>query len=246
MGMQSIKNSFISEITQSATIAVGASVVLQLGINNHQKIATNHPNATLRMGAGLPGTVGVRAIQLAPTHHQIQNILSNNRDILFELYLTELIQHWFDFLGDVYKKAISDNLSGATQYSIPVVKIKVNFALTGSSLNQSLVDSACGDFSFLSAPDKLKTVRKILRVDLASVVNDVALIKENIQVRNILQHRGGIISSGDLADLGVTSITEDHGNSTKAIVAGQKVTRTGFDIENLVNSLTTVSSTLIP
>lgn len=244
--MQSIRNGFISEITDKATIAVGASVVLQLGINNHQQIATSHPNATLHMGAGPPGTPGVRAIQLAPTHQQIQNILSNNRNVLFELYLTELIQRWFDFLGDIYKKAINDNLSGAAQYSIPGAKIKVDFTLLGSGLNQSLLDSACGDFDFLSAPDKLKTVRRTLGVDLSPVASDVTLLKENIQVRNILQHRRGIVSSGDLTDLGVASITEDHGNSTKAIVAGQKVTRTGFDIENLANSMVAVSNILIP
>ena len=238
--MQSIRNHFISEITQTATIAVGASVVLQIGINNHQQIASSHPNATLHMGAGPPGTPGVRAIQLAPTHQQIQAILSNNRNVLFELYLTEIIQHWFDFLGDIYKKAISDNLSGAAQYSIPATKIKVDFTSAGPGLNHSLLASACGDFDFLSAPDKLKTIRKTLGVDLSSVANDVALVKENIQVRNILQHRGGIVSAEDLSDLGVASITEDHGNSTNAVVAGQKVTRTGFDIENLANSLTRV------
>jgi hypothetical protein len=200
----------------------------------------------LFMGAGPPETP-IRTIQLAPTHQQIQDILSNNRNILFELYLTELIQHWFDFLGAIYKKAITDNLSGAAnKYEIPKTKIKVDFNLRDSILKQSLIDSASGDFDFLRASEKLKTVEKILGIDLSSVAKDKELIRENIQIRNILQHRGGIVSAEDLHDLGITSIKEDHGNSTKAIIADHKVTRTGFDIENLANSFIKVSNTLIP
>ena len=242
--MQIIKNEFIIKITQSAKNAVGSSIVLQIGINGHQQIASTHPNATLRMEAGSPV---VRKINLAPTHQQIQNILTNNRNILFELYLTELVQYWLDFLDNIYRKALQDNLSGATKYSIPLTKCNVNFTLTGQmNLSQSLIDSACNDFNFLAASHKLKTVKKLLGINLLLVANHETVIKTNIQVRNILQHRKGIVCSSDLKKLNVRFITEDHGDTISNIAAKDKITRTGFDIENFVHSLIIIAKTLIP
>lgn len=244
--MHTIKDGFINKVTQAATNAVGASVVLQLGISNHQQYSTQYPNATVHMGAGPPGTPGVRAIKFSPTHQQVQNTLQNNRDILFELFLTEIIQYWFDFLLDIYQEALNQNASGAANYPVPSAKTKIDLSLTGASLIQNIEESACKDFDFLAAPEKIRIIKTLLGVNLSSVTNDVEILKVNVQVRNILQHRNGIVNTKDLSDLGVASINEDHGNSVNSVSAGQRITRTGFDIENLVDSLIKIANTLIP
>jgi hypothetical protein len=61
-----------------------------------------------------------------------------------------------------------------------------------------------------------------------------------------LQHVSGLVSLEDLSDLGMGSIIEDHGNNTVAKAAGQRVTRTAFDIENLTDALVDIANALIP
>lgn len=117
---------------------------------------------------------------------------------------------------------------------------------TGSALIDNIEASACKNFDFLAAPEKLKIIKTLLGVSLNAISNDTTILKTNIQVRNILQHRNGTVDAKDLSDLGVSSIEKDHGNSTSAILAGQKITRTCFDIENLVDSLINIAKTLVP
>ena len=244
--MRQIKNDFIEKITQSAKISVGTSVVLNFGINNHQQYALSYPDATIHIGAGPPDVDGVRKIMFSPTHQQIQSFLTNNRNILFELYLTEIIQYYFEFLGNLYKKAIIDNISGNSSYPISPQKTTVDFTLSETDFNNSIISSACIDFDFLPASKKFSLVRNIFEVESSDIESELALIKTNIQVRNILQHHKGVVKAKDLEQLGVQSIIEDHGNEIKHIAANERITRTGFDIENLVNALIKVSHTLIP
>ena len=187
-----------------------------------------------------------RTIKYASTHQETQSILQSNPNILFELFLTEIIQYWFDFLLAIYTEVLEANLLNNSNYPIPDTKLKVNLSLSGVNLSQNIKDTACKDFGFLNASEELKIIKKALGVNLSTIPSDVALLKTNIQVRNILQHRNGIVNQKDLSDLGAASIDEDHGDSQKSIVAGQKITRTPFDIENLTDSLINIAKTLIP
>lgn len=127
-----------------------------------------------------------------------------------------------------------------------ITKIKVNLSLSGRQLNQHIIESACKDLDFLNARSKLKTIEKTLGKDLTGIISQRQLLLVNVKVSNILQHAVGIISNEDLTDLGIASITEDHGDPIVSIFARQKVTRTAFDIENLTDALIQIANTLIP
>lgn len=244
--MKAIRDKFINKLIGTTTDAIGAYCILQFGINSHQPIAAQAPAATLHVGAGDPGVPGVRAVKYTPTHDQTQKKLSNHREIILELYLSQIVQEWFYFLAEVYEKAIDENLNNSAGYPIPHAKIKIDLSLSSVQLNQQIKESACKDFDFLNAKDKLKTIEKILSKNLLSFVSQKKLLLVNIKVRNILQHAAGMVSADDLADLGVASITEDHGDKTVTIGAGQRVSRTAFDIENFTNALIDIAKALIP
>lgn len=244
--MQIIRDDFLNKIATTASNAVGASVVLQLGINNHKATAQQYPNAQLLVGDGPPGQSGTRSVQFAPTHQYIQNQLQQNRNVLYELYLTEIIQHWFDFLSDIYRKAVCDTLRCNANYALPKIQVRIDFNEASSNINSHIEEIASNNFDFLSADEKLKVIRKTLSINLTAIQSDINLIRINVKVRNILQHNLGVVSSDDLSELGVSSIDVDEGNSIKSIIADQKITRTAFDIENLVTSLATVVKTLVP
>lgn len=224
---------------------MGAYVVFQLGIQQHQSLSNTYPNSPISVALGHPNNPG-RKIKYAPTHQEIQSMLQSNPNILLELFLTEIIQYWFDFLLAIYTEVLEANLLSNSNYPIPDTKLKVNLSLSGVNLSQNIKDTACKDFDFLKASEKLKIIKEALDVNLLTIPSDIALLKTNIQVRNILQHRNAIVNQKDLSDLGTASIDEDHGNSQKSIVAGQKITRTPFDLENLTDSLINIAKTLIP
>lgn len=244
--MHAIRDAFVRSIGTTMSNAVGTSVVLNLGINAHKSSAQQTPNAQLLVGAGPPGQAGSRAVQFAPTHGNIQTLLQSNRNVLYELYLTELIQHWFDFLGELYKNAVDQKLSCNAPYSIPKIKVLLDFDKASTNLRAHILETACEKFDFLAADDKLRVVQKSLKVDLTNVQTDVRQIKVNIAVRNILQHNLGIVSTDHLQALDARSIEVDQGNGKVQITTGQRVPRSAFDLENLVFSFAKVASALVP
>jgi hypothetical protein len=133
-----IRDKFVDKVRAIASDSVGSFVVLQMGVKQHQQHAALHPNATIQVGAGAPDTPRVRAVKYAPTHGQIQTSLSNNRNLILELHVAKLVQAWFDFLSDVYEKAIDDNLNHSQGYSIPASKFKVDLSLSGSQFKQQI------------------------------------------------------------------------------------------------------------
>ena len=244
--MINIRDKFINKLKAIASDSIGSFVILQIGIKEHQKIAKLHPNSKIHVGAGAPGATGVRSVKYAPTHGGIQTTLTNNGNMVFELFLAELVQTWFDFLADIYEKALLDSLNGIQSYSIPASKTKVNFSLSGPLLTQQIKEAACKDFDFLPAKEKLKTIKDTLGENLSGQSAQLDTIKINIKVRNILQHSNRVVSTEDLSDLGASGIEEDHGNSTNVVTAGQKISRTSYDIENFVDAMVDVAYVLIP
>lgn len=86
--MQTIRDDFIQKLKGSIADAIGVYCILQMGISAQQQLEAQYPAATLRAGAGNSGIPGVRAVKYAPTHAQIQEKLSNNRELILELYLS--------------------------------------------------------------------------------------------------------------------------------------------------------------
>lgn len=244
--MQIIRDDFIKRIQTTAASAIGVSVVLQLGIIKHLNFTLQNPDAQLLVGIGEPDNQDARVVQFAPTHQEIQSKLRGNRDIIYGLYLTELVQYWFDFLSSIYRKVVNEKLNGRAHYRIPIVQLKIDFDKASNNATEHIEEVACKNFYFLESSEKLKVVKKILDVNLEPVENDIKNIKANILVRNIFQHKFGIVSSDDLSRLGASNIEVDEGNNIKNVQAGEKITRTAFDIEKFVLSLINVAKTLIP
>jgi hypothetical protein len=222
--MLNIRDEFVRKISDKASYSIGVYAVLLQGLPYQQSLATIAPDAPIVVAAGPPDTPGVRMIKYAPTHSQAYKIVAENSYKIFEAFLAELVQIWFDFLADIYEQAIDDNLKGVQNHPIPKSEIKVDFSLSGSELTQQLKESARKDFDFLPANKKLEIIRKALQKDLSG--KEVQLIKTSIKIRNMLQHGNGIVSPEDLKDLGVSAIQEDHGHVIQDVLVSKKVSVT--------------------
>lgn len=239
--MKDIRDEFIYKIKSSIKSAIGAHIALQQGIQAHQSSNQSDPNARLILG--LPPS---RIVKYAPTNSFIQDELLKNRTIILELYLTEIIQHWFDFLCDIYDVALQKNLSGSSSYEFPVENIQVDLSLPITDYPEKIRSAALRNFDFLPACKKIKSIRKILKINNDALISSYQVVRLNIEIRNILQHKLGVVDEKILKDLGVSSIPEDHGDYIKQIGAGQKVTRTVFDLEKLVDAMVEIAKVLIP
>ena len=244
--MQSIRTNFQTKIETTLSNAVGTSVVLQIGVHHHAVHAKRTPNARLFVGVGPPGEAGSRAVQAAPTHRAIHQLLKQNGNILYELHLAELVQHWFDFLSDLYQKIISEKLRRSANYTPPKTKIHFDFDDASNDVITHIEEMTQKEFDFLNADEKLKAIRKSLNVDLSSYTQDEMTIRANVKIRNISQHGLGIVDASDLRKLGISSFQVDQGGAIDQVGVGQRITRTAFDLENLVGAMTNISGALVP
>ncbi|ENM5859937.1 hypothetical protein NTE23_003891, partial [Vibrio mimicus] len=186
-----------------------------------------------------------RMISYSPKHIEIQQKPGEKPNVVLELYLTEIIQHWYDFLEDVYKKALTDNYYNNCGYQLSSQKILLDFNSKDNQLYDDIISKSVLDFNFLPAKEKLRILKKLFNADFSDCESELDNLKENIQVRNILQHRLGFIEVKDISDLDGTKIKEDHGDKIVEKSAGQRVSRTVFDLENLVLDLKKISANLV-
>ncbi|ELP6989649.1 hypothetical protein [Vibrio sp. 99-70-13A1] len=242
--MRNIKTNFVDKIETSITEALGFHTLIRFGQMKHAEQIGVNLNARAMFGVGHPSNPQ-RTVSYAPKHIDIQRKVDDKPNVVLELYLTEIIQHWFDFLADLYQKALEENYFNSGSYAIPPSKVKLDLTLKDNDLYNSIIGSCVRDFDFLQAKEKLKQIKRTLAADLSGLQADEHLINENIQIRNILQHRLGKVSSKDLSDLGISSFSQDQGDSINQISAGARITRTVYDLEKLVISLKRVADKLV-
>jgi len=188
--MKGIKENFISKITYSAKKSTGLSLVLKLGTELCKKNPATNPEDKLVIGAGHPDDKNSRLVKYSLTYEENDILLNRSRDILFELFLTEIIQHWFTFLLEIYENALLENLRGGNKYPIKVSRLTLDLSKERDELIENIHENACRNFDFIKADEKLKTVKNLLNVNLVQIENDIKILKSNIKIRNILQHTG--------------------------------------------------------
>lgn len=236
--MKTIVEQFISKLNDTASEAYGVYFVIKQGIMAHKQLEKIDPHAKVMIYANNPSVPG-RHIKQTTTIRSIYSKLSQNERLIFEIYLSKIIQLWFDFLEDLYKYALTNNLYHKGRYSVPTEKLKIDLSISSEEIKKEIIDKAVENFSFLSAKEKLSRIKKIYNMKTELHDNkDINLININIQIRNIIQHNMGIIQKSDLDILGVNEIEEDEGISKKVLKKeGDKILRTPFDIENLVEAM---------
>lgn len=244
--MQLIRDDFHASIRTEIEVALGLYFVLNVGRVQYAQIANSYPNSRAFVGSGNPIS-NPRTIAFAPTHSFVSNTLAAQPNLVFEGFHASIVQHWFDFLLKVYTFCAGEAISGVRHRNIPDIDIAYNFERApGVSLETSLVIACREAFDFKQADEKLRVVRTALGVDLQGVQSEVRVIKENIIIRNMIQHNKGIIRDEDLRRLGANSISCDEGNAVIQKVAGDRVQRTAYDLEACVTAMMTVSSVLVP
>ncbi len=245
--MYQTKVEFVDSIGSIACEAFGLFVILEWGLTDHLTTVAENPNARMMIGVGFPEEKK-RIIKYIPTHKEVHDKLYNNREVIFERYISVIVQKWYDFLAKIYKNALVSNIEGNTQYSIPSEKLKIDLSKKSNLILENVIESAVKNYDFLNSDEKLSVIKKTFNVDNArwdASRNDLDVIKENVLIRNIFQHNHGIIKAEDLQHLGKEYFEEDYGDSKKKKTVGMKIIRTPFDIENCVDSMIRAANMII-
>lgn len=242
--MEIICNAFINKVETTTRLGIGSSFVILLGHHQHKQIAKS-PHSKILTGSGHPDDQNKRVIKYSPTHKELVELIESNEDLLLELFLTELIQHWFDYLADLYQEIVKSCLRGEKKYKLSKVQPKIDFSeLSNSNLEQILIHSSVQSFNFQSAQKKIDIIEKALSVDLSHLSNEKNNIKKFIVVRNIFQHSLGYVRCDDLDMLGKSSIHLDDGQSQKCFNAGDRLKLSAFDMETCADSLIAIAKAL--
>ena len=163
-----------------------------------------------------------------------------------ELVLSELVQHWSDYLLELYKEIIKKSLRGEGGYKIPKLQPKIDaIKISSTNLELVLIDACLESFDFESSQNKLPIIKKALDADLSGVSDDIANIKKFIIVRNICQHNLGIVRVDDITLLGLANISLDAGNSTRHFKVGDRLELSPFDIEACADSIIAIAQALV-
>jgi len=245
--MYKIKVDFVDAISAIACEAFGLFVIVEWGLTGHMPTALKTPDARMMIGVGFPEEMK-RVVKYIPTHKEVHDKLYNNREVIFERYLSVIVQQWYDFLTAIYKNALESNIKGKTHYSIPTEKLRIDLSKDSNLIIDNVIDSAIKNYDFLNSDEKLLVIKKTLSIDNTrwdASRNDLNVIKENILIRNIFQHNHGIIKSEDLQHIGKEYLEEDYGNEKKKKIVGMKIKRTPFDIENCVDSMIKAANMII-
>lgn len=244
--MKTICNSFVNRIKNTTKLGLGASTIFQLGHNCYIETALKFPDAQILIGSGKPNEPNARIIKYATTHKELFKLMENNKGLLLELVLSELVQHWFDYLLEIYKEVIKKSIRGEKCYNLPKLQPKIDVTkISSTNLEQVLIDASVESFDFETSQNKLHIIRKALNVDLSNVSNDVESIKKFITIRNIFQHNLGVVRTDDVVGLGFANISLDTGKSIRQFKVGDRLELSPFDIEAYADSIIAVSQALV-
>lgn len=164
--MQAIKVSFQSKIRTEIENAISVFIVFRgFGAASFLKQTSQTPEARAQVGAGDPANPSTRTIKFAPLHQQTADLIARTPDVTNEGFLSNIIQHWFDFLEGLYSDELQRALSGQQTglKSIAVRRLNLE-TYTNSSHDQAVIEAAIEHFSRGSdAREKLDIVQKCLK-----------------------------------------------------------------------------------
>ena len=153
---------------------------------------------------GIPDEVMVGGITARPDslREQWQAYLAT-ADIFFELIHSRLIQSWQSFLDRMFEFLVNDHFSGKGEYPRTKRGRSRRFSLAVSlpddrsldDIQRRLVEA----FGFLPHQQRFEQIRGALGADFSGKKESlIPTIQRHVDIRNIIQHSGGIVRQSDL------------------------------------------------
>ena len=219
--------------------------MVALGRKRLADIRTSGNNKFL-IGAGAPDDPETRKLSRAPTFDTIDRLFSNYPNLTNDGFLSNLVQTWQDFLGDLFEGMARSTLSGGGRYNLGgFSRGSLNIGnLDPANLVASLVDASKRNFDFETPKSKLQIVSKALAYTPST--GDEATIRKFIMARNVIQHNSGVLRAEHLAEVGIAEFESDDPPRVTRYREGDRLQVTLYDLENFTSAATSVANGLVP
>jgi hypothetical protein len=246
--MISIRDEFIASVEETACDAMGVHVVMLGGISASRAMYESTLTESIELAADEDGS---RVIRYSPTHEDVLATLKDNPFLAIEVFHGIVIQRWHEFLSDVYRAGVAQELDTPGKYELGVIDLRLDAgAVSAVALLEEVANAARVRFDFtVKSKEKLRVVAKMLKRTAAirqpAIQVHVDTINQNVVARNVLQHNRGILRSDDLDELGAKELPVDLGLKILYASAGFRIHRTPFDLDNCVASVVAVARELV-
>jgi hypothetical protein len=207
--MQGIRDSFQTDLDDLLLLAQGLLVLTGFG--------KDVINKSLGLSPDLDPYLLVPEPYLFKTNSEardlleVLNIYTKHQTAVQEMIHGQFVQKWLDFLDRMFGQILDGHLSGRASYPdlSGSIELKLDLldlsAILGPNLIPIIQESALRWFNFLKPEDKLKKIKKALKV--ASDETLERAVKKHILVRNLFQHNNGVLRQDDIDRLGLKAIT---------------------------------------
>ncbi len=238
MNFTFIANEFRNARAKTLESAVAIHAAVAEGTKNFAALCNEDPTKRLEIEEPISSTYR-STIHMGITNQMVHKHLSKYPHQVIEIFHAQLVQHWFDFLANVYRAMVMDTLKRDYDWKLPSAGIKISFGDFGvKPMDFNIAQSCVREFSFKSAKEKQKIVFKALcpglneSKRLEEVKASISVIEQNIEIRNILQHHHGKIRVENLGRTGCKHFQIAISDTEKIEVkAGDQVFRTFRDLE---------------
>ena len=251
MSINLISSKFRKDIAAVLRAALAAHVAIIEGTKVIGEKATAFPNKKVEVEEH-PTNTAYLTIHMGITNRDLHDYLTQNPYQVIGIFHADLLQHWYDFLGEIYFTMVMDVLKGKRQWPLPKAQVFIDLSEREPKLSEHyLANELHNSFAFLSPKQKREIIFKAVSTSksldnrLKKIKSEISTIEQNVTIRNVLQHHHGKIIKADLDRHGASHFEIVVSDKKKIKVkALEKIYRTYKDLEVLSSAMSKAAEEL--
>lgn len=245
--MKLVQERFLNALNEELHAAISLTYVVDLGKNKFE----SHPETS--RGTYRHGFISINEPELGMFANSSVDVVDayefvkTNSTLVFEVFHNLMIQSWFQFLSGLHREMIYSLRHAERKYDIDKKKISISLELLSKKhLPDVIFHDICDDFERENADKKISIVLKGLGKNSATLEPELSIIRQEIIVRNLIQHNKGVIRDEDIEKNGksFTKVDMTAGRIEK-LSAGQRIQRDLSDIRKLAAVFYSISEKLL-
>lgn len=246
--MKLVKEAFVNSLERELLAAISLSCVVDMGKTHFESRAEE------LKGKFRHGFISVNEPQLGQFANanvaieEAYEFVKFNPWLVIEIFHGLMIQSWFQFLFGIYVEMIYDTRHGHRTYPIDKVRVPVDpEVLSKEYLPDTIRRSLMDNFDFQKAEEKLRIVAKGLGKKVEHLEPELGIIRQEILVRNLIQHNKGNIRIDDIEqNRGPFSRVDKSAGRIKQFSSGNRIERDLYDLRMLAGVMHRISDKLLP
>ncbi|MGZ3807845.1 MAG: hypothetical protein ACXVCE_07150 [Bacteriovorax sp.] len=246
--MKLVKHTFLESLERELMAAMSLAYIVDLG-KGHFEIHTDELNGKFRHGFISINESGLGNFANANVAvEDAYKFVKSNPWLIIEIFHGLMIQSWFQFLSGIYREMIYSMRHGLGSYPVGKIKIQIDPDLMSKEyLPDAIRRSLSDDFELQSAKEQIRIVVKGLKRKLEDLEPELSIVRQEIIVRNLIQHNKGYIRIDDIQENGgPISKVDTSADRTEKQLAGSRVQRDLHDLRKLASVMARISEKLVP